>query len=165
MRIRDYQPDDEPAVLALNAASVAVLSPMDGNRFQRLRSKAARMRVAERKGEVVGFLMGFCGGSDYDSPNYQWFNDNYSEFFYVDRVVVDSAARGLGVASSIYAECITWARAEGLTSLVAEIDIEPPNAESLKFHKKYGFEEVDRLVLSPEKVVSLQRLRLQPTPG
>jgi predicted GNAT superfamily acetyltransferase len=160
MRLRDYEPGDEPTVLALNAESVAVLSPMDGERFARLREAAARLRVAEHEGEVAGFLMGFCAGSDYDSPNYRWFSDNFSDFFYVDRVVVDSTRRGLGLASAFYDESIAWAKAQQLTAIVAEIDIEPPNVGSLRFHEKYGFEEVDRLTHSASKVVSLQRLSL-----
>ncbi|MEE4192430.1 MAG: GNAT family N-acetyltransferase [Halieaceae bacterium] len=160
MRLRDYEPGDEPTVLALNAESVAVLSPMDAGRFARLREAAALLRVAEHEGTVAGFLMGFCAGSDYDSPNYRWFSDNFSDFFYVDRVVVDSTRRGLGLASAFYDECIAWATAQQLTAIVAEIDIEPPNVGSLRFHEKYGFEEVDRLTHSASKVVSLQRLSL-----
>ncbi len=164
MRLRDYQAGDEPAVLALNAESVAVLSPMDSVRFSLLREEAARLRVVEHEGELAGFLMGFCAGSHYDSPNYRWFSDHFSDFFYVDRVVVDTARRGLGVASALYDECIAWARDKQLNAIVAEIDIEPPNLGSLKFHEKYGFQEVDRLAHSAQapaqKVVSLQRLPL-----
>jgi len=38
-RLRDATPADFPAILALNEASVAVLSPLDGPRLARLRQE------------------------------------------------------------------------------------------------------------------------------
>ena len=156
--LRDYQAADTDAILALNAASVAVLSPMDEQRFRWLRDQCALLKVAERRDDIAGFLMGFCAGTDYDSANYRWFSERYGDFLYIDRVVVSDRHRGLGIASRFYEHAIAWSREAGLDCLVAEIDIEPPNAPSLKFHQRFGFVEVDRLVHSPAKAVSLQHL-------
>lgn len=160
MMLRHYTPGDEADVLALNEASVAVLSPMDAERFTLLRERCALLRVAEDDGRVAGFLMGFCNGTDYDSINYRWFSEQYPDFLYIDRVVVSDQFRGRGIASVFYDHAIDWAREQGLDCLVAEIDIEPPNVGSLKFHEKFGFREVDRLTHSPTKVVSLQHLAI-----
>ena len=158
--LKPYSSDHREAILALNHQSVAVLSPMDAERFEHLKSMASVLEVAEDNGDVAGFLMAFRDGTDYDSINYRWFSENYSGFLYIDRVVVSGLHRGKGIASTFYDHAIDWGRRQGLTSLVAEIDIEPPNEPSLKFHKRYGFTEVDRLVHSPEKIVSLQHLPL-----
>ena len=118
----------------------------------------AALDTVTKDQQVAGFLMGFCRGTSYDSANYRWFSENHSDFLYIDRVVVSNRHRGKGIASRFYEDAITWSREQGLSSLVAEIDIEPPNMESLKFHEKFGFVEVDQLVHSPTKVVSLQQL-------
>jgi predicted GNAT superfamily acetyltransferase len=158
--LRAYRSDDTPDILALNAASVTVLSPMDAARFEHLRSLCSLLKVAEHHGDVAGFLMGFCDGTAYDSVNYRWFSANCQAFLYIDRVVVSSAHRGRGIASRFYEHAIDWSRERGLRALVAEIDIEPPNQASLQFHQRFGFCELDRLTHSPTKVVSLQRLEI-----
>lgn len=156
--LRHYRPGDAVDILALNAASVAVLSPMDDARFEHLRALCSLLKVAELDGAVAGFLMGFCDGTAYNSVNYRWFSANCEAFLYIDRVVVSSAHRGRGIASRFYEHAIEWSRERGLRSLVAEIDIEPPNEASLQFHRRFGFREMDRLVHSANKVVSLQQL-------
>lgn len=158
--LRPFSTTDTDAVLALNEASVAVLSPMDAERFDRLRELCSLLEVAEDGGEVAGFLMGFCRGADYDSINYRWFSANCDDFLYIDRVVVSNRHRGKGIASRFYSHAVDWSREQGLNCLVAEIDIEPPNTPSLNFHQRFGFEEVDRLAHSPQKIVSLQRLAI-----
>jgi len=57
MHLRDYRPDDADAVLALNAASVALLSPLDALQLRALAAQAALHRVAVRDGALVGFLL------------------------------------------------------------------------------------------------------------
>ena len=158
--LRPYSAADETQVLALNEASVAVLSPMDAERFALLRDRCALLRVAEEDGRVAGFLMGFRPGTDYDSANYRWFSGQYDDFLYIDRVVVSNDFRGRGIASLFYDHAIDWARGQGIEAMVAEIDIEPPNQASLKFHERFGFREVDRLTHSATKVVSLQHRAL-----
>ena len=154
--IRPATAEDAAAIVALNTDSEAVLSPMGRDRFEALRQRCALLQVAEQAGVVAGFLMAFCDGSDYDSENYRWFSTHYSDFLYIDRVVVSRQYRGRGIASSFYEDALKWAARRGLHCLVAEIDIKPPNTASLKFHAAFGFAEVGRLAHSPRKVVSLQ---------
>ena len=158
--LRPYVNADEESILALNEGAVAVLSPMNASRFEWLRGLCSLLRVAEDGGEVAGFLMGFCAGADYDSINYRWFSENFGDFLYVDRVVVSDNHRGKGIASQFYEHAVEWSREQGLACLVAEIDIEPPNEASLKFHERFGFVEVDRLEHSPDKIVSLQHVAI-----
>jgi predicted GNAT superfamily acetyltransferase len=159
MPLRDYRPDDATAVLALNAESVAVLSPLDALQLRALAAQAACFRVAERDGAIVAFLLALREGSAYASPNYRWFAARYPRFLYVDRVVVGAAARGDGLGAALYTDLFAFARAAGLDTLACEFDIEPPNEASRVFHARFGFAEVGRQRLPGGKQVSLQVAR------
>ncbi len=163
IQIRDANPADYPSVLSLNATSVEYLSPLDGERLAHLAGQSCQFQVAERGGEVIGFILALANGADYDSLNYRWFATQYQQFVYIDRIVVRSDCRGLGLARQFYQELEAWARQHAMVRLTCEVDVEPPNAASLAFHDKAGFEEVGRQVVSKvlgdlgkgEKVVSL----------
>lgn len=154
--LRDAQPADFAAILALNEAFVAVLSPLDTARLAHLHAQALH-RVAEREGRIVAFLLALREGAAYDSPNYRWFAQRYARFLYVDRIVVAHDARGVGTA--LYRDAFAFARRHALPYLTCEFDVEPPNPASGRFHHKLGFAEVGRQALyGGRKVVSLQAL-------
>jgi len=157
VRIRDAKVADFDAILALNEASVSLLSPLSPRRLAELHARAALHRVVEREGEVIGFLLAFREGADYDSPNYRWFAQRYPLFLYVDRVVVAEAARGLGVGTSLYRDMFEFAAASAAGLVTCEFDVDPPNAASELFHAGFGFREVGRQwVADGMKQVSLQ---------
>ena len=148
---------DFDVILALNEASVSLLSPLSPQRLAELHAQAALHRVAEREAEVIGFLLAFREGADYDSPNYLWFAARYPLFLYVDRVVVADAARGQGVGTLLYRDLFEFAAASGATLVTCEFDIDPPNPASEQFHARFGFREVGRQwVADGRKQVSLQ---------
>ena len=106
--------------------------------------------------KVIAFLLAFEPGSDYDSPNYRWFDQHYTGFVYIDRIVVGVAARGRGVGKRFYRALEGWAGKRGFSQLAAEVDIEPPNPTSLAFHQASGFVEVGQQKYGqPVKKVSL----------
>ncbi|WP_238382867.1 GNAT family N-acetyltransferase [Cognatilysobacter segetis] len=161
MLLRDATPADAPALLALNEASVAVLSPMDAPRLAALQRNAALCRVVEDAGRVRAFVLAFREHADYDSPNYRWFDQRYPRFIYVDRVVVEAAYRGRGLGRRLYANVFALARREQVPLVACEFDVEPPNAASERFHARMGFREagVQRLGESGKRV-SLQVARV-----
>ena len=161
--IRDAGRDDFAAVLRLNAEWVRFTSPLDEASLARLHAMSgARHRVAERDGRVVAFLLALREGTGYDSPNYIWFAERGGEpFLYVDRVIVDSAAQGAGIARALYDDLFAFARESGVGLVVCELDVEPPNEASRRFHDALGFVEVgQQLVAGGKKRVSLRELRL-----
>lgn len=83
-------------------------------------------------------------GAAYDSVNYGWFARHYQRFLYVDRIVVARASKARGAASQLYRKLFQFAAANQLPSVVCEVDIEPPNPDSLRFHQRFGFSEVGR---------------------
>ncbi len=156
IQFRDADPSDYPTVLDLNEASVHYLSPLDSERLARLADACCQLRVAERDGEVIGFLMAFADEADYDSVNYQWFATRYRRFAYIDRVVVREDCRGLGLARQFYQALEIWAAHHDMVRLTCEVDVEPPNVASIAFHHKAGFVEVGRQTAGDgSKIVSL----------
>ncbi|NNF68035.1 MAG: GNAT family N-acetyltransferase [Gammaproteobacteria bacterium] len=151
---------DGDAIVRLNSESVLATSPMDEAAFAELVELSCLLTVAERDGEVVGFLMGFADGKDLDGPNYQWFAQRLKSFLYIDRIVIDASCRGSGVGQRIYAQIDAWARKQSLLWLAAEMNLDPPNLASLRFHKRQGFKEIGTQRLSSDKLVSMQVKRL-----
>ncbi len=57
--LRDATPADFAAILELNEAFVAVLSPLDAAGLTQLHAQAAMHRVIARDGRVEAFLLAF----------------------------------------------------------------------------------------------------------
>ncbi len=55
------------------------------------------------------------------------------------------AARGLGIADALYDEFEVWARSTGRPVVCAEVNTQPPNPRSLRFHARRGFTQVAEL--------------------
>jgi predicted GNAT superfamily acetyltransferase len=161
VEIRDATAEDFPRILALNAASVHFLSPLDAARLAELHAEAAYHRVAAIDGRVRAFLLAFRQGCRYDSPNYRWFAAAYERFLYIDRIVVDDACRGHRIGKRLYADLFDFARAAQMPCVTCEFDTDPPNEASRRFHAGYGFREVGaQRVAGGRKAVSLQMVAL-----
>jgi len=159
--IRDSTQNDFAALLRLNLESEHFLSPLSLTRLQALHAKAWYRRVVCRDDAVQGFLLALREGADYDSPNYQWFAARYSEFLYIDRIVISSAARGQRLGMRLCEDLLLCACEAGLARITCEFDIDPPNEASRCFHQRFGFREVGRQrVAGGKKGVSLQELLL-----
>lgn len=158
MLLRHALPDDMPAILDLNERFVAVLSPLDPERWAHLHAQAAQHLVAEIDGRIHAFLLTLREGADYTSPNYRWFAARYPRFLYVDRIVVASEAHGRGLGRALYREAYRHAREHDVPVLTCEFDVVPPNPASARFHARMGFVEVGRQALEGGKQVSMQML-------
>ncbi len=167
MTIRDAHPDDFAQILALNAAHVHFLSPMDAARLALLHAQAAYHRVdADAQGVVGAFLLALREGQAYDSPNYRWFASRYPRFLYIDRIVITGAHQRRGLGRLLYDDLLAFARAGAMPVVACEIDEDPPNPVSMRFHQARGFHEVGSQHVGPQrKRVSLQILSLEPTHG
>ncbi len=150
-------------ILALNAASVAVLSPLSAERLAQLHAHAAYHKVVVDEGRVAAFLLGFAPGAPYDSVNYRWFDAHYDDFLYVDRIVVAASHRVHGLGALLYNDFFAAARERGAARVVCEYDIEPPNPASAAFHRRFGFSEVGtQRIAGGNKAVSLQSAPVPP---
>ncbi|MED5496699.1 MAG: GNAT family N-acetyltransferase, partial [Candidatus Thermoplasmatota archaeon] len=77
----------------------------------------------------------------YGSLNYAWFNEHYDSFVYVDRIAVSEENRNKGVGSALYNHVVSYSKQHGVP-VAAEVNREPPNPGSMRFHNRFGFEEV-----------------------
>lgn len=112
---------------------------MDGEKLDGFADWAACFTVVEVEQRVVGFLIGLTEAAPYDSPNFGWFAERHPSFAYVDRVAIDEALRGAGWGPALYRGFQAWARQAGRPLLCAEVNTEPPNSRSLRFHELFGF--------------------------
>jgi len=158
MIIRDILNKDIETILELNEKSVNVLSPMDKSKLLRLIEVSALSVVIEQENDVAGFLLAFTNSTTYESINYQWFNNHYTAFLYIDRIVISEKHRGKGIGTALYKYVIDWAAKNSSARIFAEIDVLPPNRPSLLFHQKLGFNELQLLKHNEHKMVSLQEL-------
>ncbi len=140
--IRPMRPADAEAVIALNAACQPEVGPLDRVTLDQFLDWASYLRVVEVDDRVVAFLVGMTEVCPYSSPNFAWFSERHASFAYVDRVAIDEGARGAGWGPALYREFEAWARDEGEPVLCAEVNTEPPNPRSLRFHDLFGFEMV-----------------------
>jgi predicted GNAT superfamily acetyltransferase len=140
--VRNATTADLPAVLQLNRTFERFLSKLDETRLALLHFQASYHRVIEHQGEVVAFLMLHTQGTGYDSDNYAWFSQRYTQFAYIDRVVIAQSMQGKGLGKLFYDDVFAWAAQQGCTSVVLEFDIDPPNLGSEQFHAKLGFASV-----------------------
>lgn len=127
------------ALLALNNAHAAELSLLTSDAFAHMIGGAF---CAARIGEADAFLLAFDQDADYASPNFLWFRARLPRFVYVDRIAVAPAARGRGLARSLYADLFAAAREADHTLVCCEVNSDPPNVASDAFHAALGFREV-----------------------
>ncbi|MEI9993887.1 MAG: GNAT family N-acetyltransferase [Rhizomicrobium sp.] len=156
MTLRDATQADHPAILALNAASVEQLSPMDEARLALLASQSAYLRVIETDGAVAAFLMAFRKGSAYRGAVFQALQSRDKDFLYIDRVVTDARRRGQGLAGRLYDDIAAFARAAGIGALLCEAYV--ANDVSRRFHARHGFREFGRMASHGRTVALLERL-------
>lgn len=156
--IRPATTQDMSFILDLNEVNVEVLSPMDEDRFTYFLGCSEMFQVAEVDGAPAAFLIALREGiPDYASENYIWFSKQYPRFLYVDRIVIGEEFRGAGLGRRIYEGVFDHAAKTGVSLVTAEIDIEPYNEPSLKFHENMGFREVGQQVIRGGEIkVSLE---------
>ena len=142
--LRDAARPDWPSILILNEESVHFLSPMDEAKLAKWSAAASYLRVIEEAGQVAAFLLAFRRGDDYAGVNFAWFAQRYSDFVYVDRIVVAPDYRGRKLADLLYDDFEKFARERVIRHLTCEVNAEPPNPVSLRFHERRGFKEVGR---------------------
>lgn len=144
INIRPYRPEDASAVLALNAANVPEVGPMDRPKLDHFAQCAEWFPVVEVAGEVVGYAILLVEGTVYGSPNYAWFCERFERFLYVDRIAVAAHATRKGIGRRIYREAIALAEKGQRPALCAEVNTVPPNPRSMAFHEGFGFQEQGR---------------------
>ena len=141
--IRAIEPDDLERIVEINAANVPEVGAVDAARMAFIVDHSPIALGVELDGTVVGFCLVLGADAPYDSVNYRWFTDRYDRFMYLDRVAFVAEARGQGLGTLLYDEVDRLMRAhDDADHLALEVNVDPPNEGSLRFHARLGFVEV-----------------------
>jgi predicted GNAT superfamily acetyltransferase len=156
--IRDAVKSDEEFILALNAASTPAVAEMDAEDYRDIAGWAHRVLVAELDGKPCGFLILIRPGTAYPSDNYGWFEAKFDNHLYIDRIAISDAAKGRGVGRAFYDEATRIAAKNGDQRLTCEVNVEPPNPQSMAFHQRVGFRHLHTRPSGdskPQKIVAM----------
>ena len=155
MRPRKIRSGDLDWIHALNEAHSTELSPVSRERLVELVEGAFYVKALDDR---AAFMLAFDQLADYDSPNFLWFKQRIPRFVYVDRVVVSSSHRRMGLARRLYEDLFRCARARDHVEIVCEVNAQPPNPMSDAFHASLGFEHMGEADLE-DRAKSVRYLR------
>lgn len=159
MLVRDLQPRDLAAVHAINEENVPAVGSVSLEQLQSLVDRAlVALVVVVDENRIAGFCIVLPPGTDYTSPNYLFFDERYDSFAYLDRVALTAGSRGHGWGKAMYDEVERRVAADWFT---LEVNLQPRNDGSLRFHAREGFVEVGRQQPYPGNEVSLLAKRLR----
>lgn len=143
--IRDIVLADHDQLVELNSASVPAVSEVTSEGFARLVKTSGTAFAAvddAAEHEVLGFIVAFVPGSSYASENYRFFENRGTNSLYIDRIVVRESHRQQKLGQLLYAHAFELAASAGRAELTCEVNIEPPNPGSMRFHERLGFVEI-----------------------
>ncbi len=143
--LRDLTSNDREALLGLNNASVPHVNHLEQAELDAILGLSDYARGLFEGEKLVGALIALWPGKDYGSANYRWFGQHHRGFFYVDRVMIDGASRKGGYGRRLYADIERFAIAGGAESIALEVNSEPPNPVSMRFHEALGYRQVGEL--------------------
>ncbi|WP_409029159.1 GNAT family N-acetyltransferase [Gracilimonas sediminicola] len=158
MNIRHAKKEDLPAVLTMNNNAVPHVTSEEISDMEYYLQEASPFLIIEEEDEPMGFMIVLQKGLDYESLNYKFFCKNYDDFDYVDRIVISEKFRGRKLGTALYRYLAENSEQKYIT---CEVNLEPPNPNSLGFHKALGFNNVaDQETEGGKKKVALMVKRL-----
>jgi len=132
---------DLPRIVDLNQDALPAVSSITINDMTQFLEMADYFRVIKVKNNIAGFLIALAPCKNYQSPNYKWFEKKYSQFMYVDRIVIDPSFQSRGLGRAFYDDLKIFSQRYA-PIITCEVNLKPKNHGSLLFHKKYGFEQM-----------------------
>ena len=161
LTLRPAHNQDFERVLAINEAGRPGVSPLTLAELTLICAGESHCHVAEREPEVIGYVITYTDTDRYEGEEFNWFKHNFARFLYIDQIAIARSARGAGVGAQVYRFLEQRAHKQALTSLVCEVNLEPPNPVSLAFHTRERFVEAGTLATSDGRTVSLRRKELR----
>lgn len=143
-RLRPLADADRAALLRLNAGNYPSVYPLDESTLAQLLGFGGHHLVAvDPAGGVIGYLLSFPSTSAYDDTEINGLRRHVAEpFLYICQVVIASEHRGCSIGRALYAAAEALARRDGAAFLGCDVNLDPPNPESLAFHRRLGFVQV-----------------------
>ena len=155
--MRNIEIADLARVLEINNANTPGVSELTMSELETdIANCLHALAIDNEHGEVCAFCITFAPDAPDAGANHQWFAERYESFVYLDRIAIDSNHQNLGLGALLYqaVEHEILQSAEH-SMLCCEVNIEPPNPGSLRFHQRIGFTEVGQHSPQHGYIVSL----------
>ena len=155
--VRNIEIADLARVLEINNANKPGVSELTLSELETdFKNCLHALAIDNEHGEVCAFCITFAPDAPDAGTNHRWFADRFESFVYLDRIAIDSAHQNLGLGALLYQAVEQRMFDSAKHSLLCcEVNLEPPNPGSLRFHKRIGFTEVGQHSPQQGYVVSL----------
>ena len=155
--VRNIEIPDLPRVLEINNANTPGVSELTFTELETdLENSLHALSIDNEQGEVCAFCITFDPGAPNAGDNHRWFAERYKSFVYLDRIAIDSNHQNRGLGVLLYLAVEQHMLNSGEYSLLCcEVNLEPPNPGSVRFHQRIGFTEVGQRSFGNGHLVSL----------
>ena len=140
---RNIEIADLARVLEINNANTPGVSELTMSELETdIKNCLHALAIDNEHGEVCAFCITFAPDAPDAGANHQWFTERFESFVYLDRIAIDSTHQNLGLGALLYLTVEQRMLDSAEHSLLCcEVNLEPPNPGSLRFHKRIGFTE------------------------
>ena len=155
-KLREVTISDLEKIRKINEEAIPAVNTVSLDEFKWFLKRSIYFKVSLNDDEqVCGFLLVLPTGLKYESLNYKWFSDKFSDFAYIDRIAVKDEFRGKGIGKSLYVD-LEKSVMKDIKRIACEFNIKPPNLVSKKFHEGLAYKRVGtQLTENETKEVSL----------
>ena len=142
--VRNIESADLTWVLAINNANTPGVSELTLSELETdIANCLHALAIDNEHGEVCAFCITFAPDAPDAGANHRWFADRFESFVYLDRIAIDPTYQNLGLGVLLYQSVEQQMIDSAQHSLLCcEVNLEPPNPGSLRFHHRIGFTEV-----------------------
>jgi len=160
--VRNIEIADLARVLKINNANTPGVSELTISELETdIENCLHALAIDNEQGDVCAFCITFAPNAPDAGVNHQWFADRFESFVYLDRIAIDSNHQNRGLGALLYQTVEQRMLDSAEHSLLCcEVNLEPPNPGSLRFHKRIGFTECVVELTDPGYVVTYLQKRL-----
>ncbi len=151
--IRQITPHDIQSVLEINNDAIPAVNSLTTDELTDIINISEKTWVVDEGDKILGVLIVLGASQSYGSANYTWLDSQFTNFCYVDRIIIAPAGKRKGYGRALYLALEEHAASIGAEMLLCEVNIEPENPQSLSFHASVGWEPFQDREHGPGKVV------------
>ena len=156
MEIRALQISDSSSIWEINEQGLPGTGKVSEQEILDLLNYSSLSIGLFDSNSLLGFVICLPPKTAYGSLNYLWFNERYDDFLYVDRIAVATANRNQKIGSKLY-QAVTDTASKLGVPIAAEVNLRPPNPDSVRFHQRHGFTEIGQFEHGQKAVIMMLR--------
>lgn len=146
-------------VIKINVAGQPGVCALSLEQIEEHLAHARFFKVVMLSGECIAYVIAYDYQQLYDGDEFNWFKNNIGQpFLYIDQIAIAPTHQGQGWGGQIYDLLKELAANLHYKHLTCEVNLEPPNPISLKFHHQNGFITQGELVAGDGRRVALLAL-------